>query len=88
MALADIFQAIAFTMDEGRKLDFLHRFDRLGLDAEMETLAQEYADKRALELGTITSTLTALVNDEAVMERVRRRAEKLLQLADGKKSSQ
>ena len=35
--LTDIFQGIADTLDEGRKLDYLHRFDRLGLDAEMES---------------------------------------------------
>ena len=34
-----MFLAIAFTMDEGRKLEFLHRYDRLGLDAEMNSLA-------------------------------------------------
>src|SRR5580704_936128 len=39
--LTETFQAIAYTMDEGRKLEFLHRYDRLGLDAEMITLSQE-----------------------------------------------
>ena len=32
-ALSDMFLAIAFTMDEGRRLEFFHRYDRLGLDA-------------------------------------------------------
>ena len=38
--LTDTFLGIAFTLDEGRKLDFLHRYDRLGLDAEMTTFGE------------------------------------------------
>ena len=36
--LTDMFLAIAFTMDEGRRLEFLHRYDRLGMDAEITSL--------------------------------------------------
>jgi hypothetical protein len=76
--LTDTFIGIAYTMDEGRRLVFLHRYDRLGLDAEMIQLSQEVDAGRALELGTISQTLTALVNDTAVLERVRARATKML----------
>ena len=76
--LTDMFQAIAFTMDEGRKLEFLHRYDRLGLYSEMDTLIREIQEKRALEIGNIAPALTAIVADEAVMEKVRERAAKLL----------
>lgn len=80
-SLTDMFTAIAFTIDEGRRLEFLHRYDRLGLDAEMETLLQEYEAKRAMELQTISATLTSLANDDALMERVRTRAVKLLEMS-------
>ena len=76
--LTDTFLAIAFTMDEGRKLEFLHRYDRLGLDAEMITLSEEVDAGRAMELGTISPTLTALADDMAVLQRVRLRATKML----------
>jgi hypothetical protein len=79
--LTDALIGIAYTMDEGRRLEFLHRYDRLGLDAEMITLSQEADAGRALELGTISQTLTALVNDTAVLERVRSRAAKMLEQA-------
>ena len=49
--LTDAFLGIAFTLDEGRRLEFLHRYDRLGLDAEMNTLDEEAKAGRALELG-------------------------------------
>jgi hypothetical protein len=79
--LTDMFQAIAFTMDEGRKLDFMHRYDRLGLYSEIDSLNHEVQEKRALELGNIRQSLTAIVNDEALIQRVRERAVKLLDQA-------
>ena len=79
--LTDIFLGIASTLDEGRKLEFLHRYDRLGLDAEMNSFADEVKEGRALELGTISSTLTSIADDTAVIQRVRLRAAKMLELA-------
>ena len=79
--LTDIFQSLAYTQDEGRKLDFLHRFDRLGLDAETTELVQALKDHRAIEIGTISASLQSLVDDTAVMLRVRQRAATLLEQA-------
>jgi hypothetical protein len=80
--LTDTFQAIAQTMDEGRKLQFLHRFDRLGLYSEMEVLSHEVEAKRVLELGNIAPALRSIVADEAVIQKVRERAAHLLALAE------
>lgn len=77
-ALTTIFQGIAETMDQGRHLDFLHRFDRLGLDDAVSVLAQEVTDGRALELGTIAPSLHSIADDSEVMQRVRARATTLL----------
>jgi hypothetical protein len=83
-SLTDIFLGIASTLDEGRKLEFLHRYDRLGLDAEMNSFADEVKEGRALELGTISPALAAIADDIAVIQRVRLRAAKMLeQAADG-----
>jgi hypothetical protein len=77
-ALTDVFQGIAETMDTGRKLDQLHRFDRLGLDSVMKFLADEVSSGRALEIGTIASSLRSIASDTDVMARVRNRASALL----------
>ena len=77
--LTNTFVAIAYTMDEGRRLEFLHRYDRLGLDAEMISLTQEAEAGRALELGTIAPTLAQIADDTAVIQRVRLRAQKMLE---------
>jgi hypothetical protein len=71
--------AIAYTIDEGRRLEFLHRYDRLGLDAEMISFGQEYDAGRALELGTITPALAAIAGDTALIQRVRLKAQKMLE---------
>lgn len=76
--LTELFQAIAFTMDEGRKLEFMHRFDRLGLYSEIDVLNREIKEKRALEVGNIAPALQAIIADEDLMQKVRERAAKLL----------
>jgi hypothetical protein len=79
--LTDAFLGVASTIDEGRRLEFLHRYDRLGLDAEMISLAQEVEAGRALELGTISPVLAAIADDTAVIQRVRLKAQKMLEQA-------
>jgi len=76
--LTTIFQGIAETLDEGRELDRLHRYDRLGLDEALATLAQEVADGHALEVGAIQDTLRSIAADTEVMQRAQKRANALL----------
>lgn len=77
-SLTEIFQGIAETLDTGRRLDQLHRFDRLGLDAAMKSLMDEVSTGRALEVGTIAASLRSIASDTEVMARVRSRASTLL----------
>ncbi len=75
------FEGIAETMRFGDRLTAELRFDRLGLDAEMESLQSALKDGRALEVGNIGAVLVSVQNDERVMERVRRKAAHLLESA-------
>jgi hypothetical protein len=79
------FLSIAETLDEGRRLAFLHRYDRLGLDAETIALEQAAAAGRATEFGTIAPVLSSIAGDPAVMERVRLRVARLLERAGANK---
>lgn len=79
--LTQLFQGMAFTLDEGRKLEREHRYDRLALDAEMNVLVEAIKAGSALEPGNIAATLRSLADDIEVMERVRVRALKLLEMA-------
>ena len=77
-ALTDTFLGIAETMDMGRHLDFLHRFDRLGLNDAIASLDQEVTAGHALEIGTIATSLRSIAQDGEIMQRVRTRAAALL----------
>jgi hypothetical protein len=79
--LTNIFEGIAATLDQGRKLDFDHRYDRLGLDEDMNILAKGVEEKRVLELGNIFATLSSIADDTAIMQRVRQRASSLMEQA-------
>jgi len=78
VALTRTFEGIAFTLDEGRKLDIKHRYDRLALDPETEFLVESYKRGDAVELAAIAPTLRSLADDPQVLERVRARAATLL----------
>jgi hypothetical protein len=73
------FEAIATTLDEGSKLQRQYEHGRLSLDAEMELLDQMVRDGRAIEVENIAPLLRTLAGDEAVLQRVQRRARALLQ---------
>jgi hypothetical protein len=76
--MGDSLQAVAETIFEGARLELLLEHDRLGLDAEMDFLTQAAADGRAQQLCAIRGILERLAGDEAVLERVRKRARLLL----------
>ena len=79
--LTDQFEAMAVTLEEGDKLQRQYEHGRLSLDLEMEFLDQMVREGRATELENIAPILQKLVGDEAVLQRVQRRARGLLQLA-------
>jgi hypothetical protein len=77
--LTDQFEAIAATLDAGGKLQREYEHGRLSLDPEIEVLDQMVHDGRAIELENIAPILQTLAGDEAVLQRVQRRAQTLLQ---------
>ncbi len=81
--LGDSLVAVGSAIVEGARLETLLQHDPLGLDHEMDYLVDAAGDGRVQELGVIRGILTRLAQDDAVMERVRRRARLLLARADG-----
>ena len=74
-----VFEGLGETMRYGELLAAKLRFDRLGLDVEMDNLTGALAEGRALEPGNIAPVLQAIQNDDRVMDRVRRKAAHLLE---------
>ena len=78
--LTTIFQKMGTTLEYGRKLEYLHRFDKLGLEAELKSMEEQAKDKQLAELQAAAPQLEKVVNDSGVMNVTRRRAEHLLQM--------
>lgn len=76
--LADQLEAVAFTLEEGRRLELEVRHDRLGLDAELANLQDAFRDHRASDLPNIADQLNAIAQNDQVMDRARKRAQTLL----------
>lgn len=77
-ALGDSLIAVAETMQEGARMEILLQHDRLGLDSEMQFFERAVEEGRAQQVDAIRETLQKLVDDPAVLQRVRRRARMLL----------
>lgn len=76
--LADQLNAVAFTIEIGRRLEVEVRHDRLGLDSELQGLQDALKDQRASDLPNIASDLQTIAEDQQVMDRARKRAMALL----------
>jgi hypothetical protein len=79
--LTRLFSGISSTIEHGRKLVFLHRFDKLGLEAELNGMESEAQSGFLSELGIIAPTLENIANDPAVLHIARVRAQRLLELS-------
>lgn len=80
--IVDQLGAVAFTLEEGRRLDLEVRHDRLGLDAELATLQDACKDHRASDVPNIADQLNAIAGNQQVMDRARKRATALLTHCD------
>jgi hypothetical protein len=70
--------AVGSTILSGARMEKLLQHDRLGLDAELDALVGALHDGNAMEVGTISETLTRIAADEQVMDRARKKARLLL----------
>jgi hypothetical protein len=79
--MATTFLSIASTIQEGDKLKHDHRFDHLGLDADLDSLLASAKSGSAIELQNIAPVLQSIVDDDEIMSPSRRKAKSLLELA-------
>jgi hypothetical protein len=79
--LTRIFQAIATTVDFGRKLTFQYRFDKLGIDATLKSLQDMQASHYVEEMQAIEPILQKIASDPNMMHINRVTAKQLLNSA-------
>jgi hypothetical protein len=76
--ITNIFLGISNTIEHGRKLVFLHRFDKLGLEEELKAMESAAEGHNLAELQIIAPTLENIGADSAVLNIARQRAQRLL----------
>jgi hypothetical protein len=76
--LTRIFQAVAATLDFGRKLAYQYKFDKLGMDARLQSLKDLQASHYVEELQAIEPILQKIAGDPNMMHINRVTAKQLL----------
>jgi hypothetical protein len=76
--ITNIFTGISNTIEHGRKLTFLRRFDKLGLEDELKAMEDAEASHNLAELQIIQPTLESIAADASVLNIARQRAKRLL----------
>jgi len=81
--LTRIFHGISTTIEHGRKLKFLRRFDKLGLEAELKGMERQVEIHELADLQIIATVLENIANDTSVLNIARQRARRLLEQSKG-----
>jgi hypothetical protein len=76
--LTRMFQGISNVIEHGRRIQFLRRFDKLGLEAELKAMEEQAAGHFLNELQVIAPTLESIANDPSILNIARKRAKRLL----------
>jgi len=76
--LAHLFLGISNTVEFGRKLEFKHKYDKLGLEGDLKAMEDAMESHNLAELQLISPTLQSIVDDVSVLNIARTRAKRLL----------
>jgi hypothetical protein len=80
--ITSIFSGISNTIEHGRKLVYLHRFDKLGLEEELKGMESAAEGHNLAEIQIIAPTLKSIADDSKVLNIARQRAKRLLAKAN------
>lgn len=78
--LTTLFQSIAATLEFGRRLTYFHHYQKLALDDELKHMEDEARSGDLAELGVVTPILQQIYDDSSVMNVVRARARRIIDL--------
>jgi len=79
--LTNLFQNLSSTLEFASRLDYYHRYQKLALDDELKRM-EEMAKRDSLEdLAAIAPILQQIAGDASLINPVRTRAQRLLELA-------
>ncbi len=80
--LTALFQGAAATLEFGRRLTHYHRYQKLALDDELKRMELEARAGQLSELGAVKPVLQEIYDDGSVMNVVRARAQRIMEMGD------
>lgn len=78
--LTTLFQNVAATLEYGRRLTYFHRYQKLALDDELKRMEDQARRNELAELQAVSPVLQDIYDDTSVMNVVRARALRILDL--------
>ena len=79
--LTGLFQNLSATMEFGRRLVYLHKYEKLALDDELKRMEEMQRDNSLIAVQVIAPVLQSVADDSSVMNVSRARALRLLATA-------
>lgn len=78
--LTALFQGMAETLEYGQRLSYYHRYQKLALDEELKRMEAQAKNNELNEIQGVAPVLREIVEDSSVINVVRARAQKLMQM--------
>lgn len=78
--LTALFQNISSTMEFGRRLVYDHRYQKLALDEELKHMEAQATSGDLAEVQAVRPILQAIFDDQSVMNVVRARAQRIMEM--------
>jgi hypothetical protein len=78
--LTALFQSISSTMEFGRRLAYDHRYQKLALDEELKHMEGQATSGDLAEVQAVRPILQAIYDDQSVMNVVRARAQRIMEM--------
>lgn len=79
--LTSLFQSVAATLEYSRRLSYYHRYQKLALDDELKHMEEEARVGQLAELQAVKPVLQEIYDDTSVMNVVRARALRIMDMA-------
>lgn len=80
--LTTLFQSMSATLEFGRRLAYLHRYQKLALDDELKRMEDAARTGSILELQAVKPVLQEIYGDSSVMNVVRARAQRIMEMGN------
>jgi hypothetical protein len=78
--LTALFQSVGATLEFGRRLAYFHRYQKLALDDELKRMEDQARRGQIVELQAVKPVLQSIYDDSSVINVVRARAHRVLEI--------